>query len=569
MTSRERQQMEKPWLKHYPEQVPENVDVSKYASLAELIETKVSEFSDRDAFSNMGSKLTYGQVDILSRDMAAFFQNQLGLKKGDKIAIMMPNLLQYPIALFAAVRAGLIVANVNPLYTPRELRYQLKDCGAKTIIILDNFAHVLAEVVEETEIENIILTKVGDQMKFPVSYIANFVTKYIKKMVPSFSLAKASVYQFNQALSLGSRLSFKRPEINPEDIVFLQYTGGTTGLSKGAMISNSNICANITQVLSWFTPFIDLSTQKVVITPLPLYHMFALMANCLLSLSLGGINVLITNPRDIPGLIKEMSKWKFSAITGVNTLFNAFLHFDEFKKLDFSHLEIALGGGMACQRSVAEEWQKITGKPLFEAYGLTEASPTLTMNPFNQADFTGWVGLPLPNTLIEIRDENGELLPANTPGEIWAKGPQVMQGYWQKPEETRKTLTEDGWLRTGDIAIMDERGYVKLVDRKKDMIIVSGFNVYPNEIEDVVASHPGIVEAAAIGAQSAKSGEVVKIIAVKKDPELDEQGLIAFCRQHLTGYKVPKIVEFRDELPKSNVGKILRRELREEGHHAP
>ncbi|MBP9707407.1 MAG: AMP-binding protein [Oligoflexales bacterium] len=557
--------MDKIWLKSYPKGVPAEVNVNEYKHLADLIETNMLKYADRPAYSNMGSSISFAELDRQSAQFAGFFQNQLGLKKGDRIAIMMPNLLQYPVVLFAAIRAGLCVANVNPLYTPRELKYQLQDCGAKAIVVLDNFAHVLEKVIADTPIESVILTKVGDMLKFPVSVIANIVTRYVKKMVPAFSLPKVQVHHFKNILGNSAfPASFKKPSIASSDLVFLQYTGGTTGVSKGAMISHANICANISQAYAWFMPSIDVNVRQIVITPLPLYHMFALMANCLVFTTVGGENVLITNPRDIPGLIKELKKWPFTVLTGVNTLFNALLHHEEFRQLDFSHLQFALGGGMACQRAVAERWKQVTGKVLMEAYGLTEASPGLTMNPFDQQEFTGFVGLPLPNTVVEIRDDDGKPVPPNTPGEIYAKGPQIMQGYWNKPEETQQTITADGWLRTGDIAIMDERGYVKLVDRKKDMIIVSGFNVYPNEVEDVIAMHPAILEAAVIGVPSEHSGEAVKVIAVRKDQKFTEEALIKFCRENLTAYKVPKVVEFRTELPKTNVGKILRRALREE-----
>lgn len=557
--------MDKIWLKSYPKGVPAEVNVNEYKHLADLIETNMLKYADRPAYSNMGSSISFAELDRQSAQFAGFFQNQLGLKKGDRIAIMMPNLLQYPVVLFAAIRAGLCVANVNPLYTPRELKYQLQDCGAKAIVVLDNFAHVLEKVIADTPIESVILTKVGDMLKFPVSVIANIVTRYVKKMVPAFSLPKVHVHHFKNILGNSAfPTSFKRPSIASSDLVFLQYTGGTTGVSKGAMISHANICANISQACAWFMPSIDINVRQIVITPLPLYHMFALMANCLVFTTLGGENILITNPRDIPGLIKELKKWPFTVLTGVNTLFNALLHQEDFRQLDFSHLQFALGGGMACQRVVAERWKQVTGKVLMEAYGLTEASPGLTMNPFDQQEFTGFVGLPLPNTVVEIRDDDGKAVPPNTPGEIYAKGPQIMQGYWNKPEETQQTITADGWLRTGDIAIMDERGYVKLVDRKKDMIIVSGFNVYPNEVEDVIAAHPAILEAAVIGVPSEHSGEAVKVIAVLKDKNFTQEALIAYCRENLTAYKVPKVVEFRTELPKTNVGKILRRALREE-----
>ena len=491
--------------------------------------------------------------------MAAYFQKRLDLKKGDRVAIMLPNVLQYPITLFGALRAGLTVVNVNPLYTARELEHQLKDSGAETIVILANFAHVLEQVIGNTPIKNVITTEVGDQLGFPKSLLVNFVLKYIKKQVPAFNLP--GKVAFNQCLGEGASLDYTRPDLSLADLAFLQYTGGTTGVSKGAMLTHGNIITNIAQAGAWISGRTGNGTD-IIITALPLYHIFSLTANCLTFSGIGALNVLIPNPRDIPGFVKELKNWDFTAITGVNTLFNALLNNEDFVALDFGALKCTLGGGMAVQKVVAEKWAKVTGQPLIQAYGLTETSPAAVINPFNIESFNGSIGLPIPSTYVTIRDDQGEIMPNGEPGEIWIKGPQVMQGYWNRPEETAKTL-EDGWLKTGDVAYMDAEGFVTIVDRKKDMILVSGFNVYPNEIEEVVVSHPGILEAAAIGVPDDKSGEAIKVFCVKTDPKVTTEELIAHCREGLTGYKVPRIFEFRDDLPKTNVGKILRRALRD------
>ncbi len=552
--------MEKVWLKNYENGVSPEIDMNTYSSIAEIIEGSFDRYSDKPAFHCMGKTITYGELKTQSEKFAAYLQNDLGLKKGDRVALMMPNVLQYPVALFGILRAGMIAVNINPLYTQRELEGQLLDSGAKAIVIFANSAHCLEKVISKTECKHVIVTGIGDLLGFPKSMIVNFVLKYVKKMVPAWDIPNALT--FNEVLMKGDQSKFKRAELNHSDTAFLQYTGGTTGVSKGAILTHGNIVANVLQAKEWITNAIK-EGEEIIITPLPLYHIFSLTANCLIFSSVGSLNVLITNPRDIPGFIKELTKWKFTAFTGVNTLFNALINNEEFKNLDFSSLRVTLGGGMAVQKAVAEKWKKVTGKPLIEAYGLTETSPAACINPLNIPEYNGFIGVPIPSTILAIKDDAGSDMPYGEVGELCIKGPQVMQGYWNKPEETAKVMTSDGFFRTGDLGFMNEDGYLKIVDRKKDMILVSGFNVYPNEIEDVIVTHDEVLECAAVGVPDAKSGEVVKIFVVRKDESLTEEALKDFCRNNLTGYKVPKFYEFRDELPKSNVGKILRKDLRE------
>ncbi len=550
--------MEPIWFKNYPEQVAQNVDCSQYNNLAEILAESVDKYGDRPAVSNLGITLTYKELDQKATDFAAFLQQDLGLEKGDKLALMMPNLLQYPIALYGALKAGVAIVNVNPLYTPRELKHQLNDSGADAIVILENFASTLEEVLNDVSLKQVVLTNVGDACSGIKRFIVNFVVRRIKKMVPKHSVKGIS---FVEALNRGSSLDFEAVSVNQSDVAFLQYTGGTTGVSKGAVLSHRNMIANLMQTDAWMRPFLDLG-KETIITALPLYHIFSLTVNCLLFTKAGGHSVLITNPRDMKDFCKTLDKYQFTAITGVNTLFNGLCNTTDFKALDFSNLNLAIGGGMAVQQSVSDAWQKITGVPILEGYGLTETSPVVSMNPLDATSYSGTIGLPMPNTDIEIRDDDNNVLGLNEAGELWVKGPQVMEGYLNRPEETAKVIDADGWLATGDMATIDEGGYLRIVDRKKDMILVSGFNVYPNEIEDVVALHSGVLEVAAIGEPDDVKGEVVKICVVKKDPDLTDKDLIEHCRDHLTGYKIPKVVEFYDELPKSNVGKILRKELR-------
>jgi len=549
----------KAWFGSYPPGVPHEVDLNEFSSLGDLFERSAKRFASQTAYVNMGKGISYAELDRLSHAFAAYLQSGLKLEKGARVAIMMPNTLQYPIALFGALRAGMTVVNCNPLYTPRELEHQLKDSGAAVVVVLENFASTVAAVLSKTDVKHVLVTRLGDMLgaRGP---LVNFVVKRVKKMVPPWHIAHA--VPFRAALKRGAGLPFTAPAVSHEDLAFLQYTGGTTGVPKGAMLSHGNIIANLQQAHAWLKPFLKEGGETIV-TALPLYHIFALTANCLTFLKIGATNVLITNPRDIPNFVKDLQRHPFTTITGVNTLFNALLNDPKFVKLDFSNLSISLGGGMAVHRSVAERWKQVTGKPLIEAYGLTETSPAVTINPLDIVEFNGTIGLPVPNTDVSIRDDAGRELPLGETGELCVAGPQVMKGYWQRPEETAKVIMPDGYLRTGDMAIIDPKGFVKIVDRKKDMIIVSGFNVYPNEIEDVVGGCPGVLESGAVGVPDPVSGEVVKIVIVKKDPALTEQDVLAYCRQHLTGYKIPRIVEFRKELPKTNVGKILRRGLRE------
>jgi len=554
--------MEKPWLKSYPPGVPENIDLSGYHSIVDILEHSCSKHKDRMAYHNMGAELSYSELDYLTRNFAASLQD-MGLQPGDRIALMMPNILQYPVALFGALRAGLVIVNTNPMYTAREVRHQLVDAGAKAIVVVENFASVLESVRDEVPLEHIITTGVGDLLDFPKSLLVNFALRYVKKSVPAWKLPGS--VKFQEVLDRGKKLPLKPVTRVFEDNAFLQYTGGTTGVAKGAMLTHRNIVANMLQSRAWLAQ-LDGESHETIITALPLYHIFALTANCLTFLYLGGSNILITDPRDMPGFIKEMGRHPFTAITGVNTLFNSMLHTDGFADLDFSKLKMTLGGGMAVQRAVAEHWKKVTGVTLVEAYGLTETSPAACINPVNLEEYNGYIGLPISSTDAAIRNEEREFLPVGEAGELCIRGPQVMKGYWQRPEATAEVLDGDGWLHTGDIAIMTEDGYFKIVDRKKDMILVSGFNVYPNEIEDVLALHPKVLEVAAIGVPDEKSGEVVSLFVVKKDPSLTKEEVIAFCKENLTGYKRPHYVEFMTALPKSNVGKILRRELRDSQH---
>ena len=551
--------MEKVWLKNYPQGVPATIDPGKYKSLGDMFLNSVHKFRDRPAYSNLGTVLDYAEVENLSRRFAAYLSNNAGLKKGDRIAIMMPNLLQYPVVLFAALRAGLIVVNTNPLYTERELEHQLNDAGAVAIVILENFAETLAAILEKTKIQTIITTRIGDMAPFPKSLLINFVVKYIKKMVPPFDLPTA--VKFNDALRSADSKAFKDANVSHDDIAFLQYTGGTTGIAKGAVLTHRNMIANLLQVRAWVSNELREESHEIFITALPLYHIFSLTANAF-ALTLGAKSVLITNPRDMKGFVKELGKEKFTFMAGVNTLFNGLLNTPGFSELDFSHVKLFLGGGMAVQESVAKAWQEVTGHTIIEAYGLTETSPGVCVNPANNQDFSGNIGLPLSSTEVCVKDINGKQRIFNEPGELCVRGPQVMQGYWNRPEETANVMDERGWLHTGDIAIIDAGGFVKLVDRLKDLIIVSGFNVYPNEVENVVASHPKVLEVGAIGVPHDKSGEAVKLFVVKKDQSLTEEELKDYCYEQMSRYKCPKYIEFVDDLPKSNVGKVLRKELR-------
>ncbi|GGW94849.1 long-chain-fatty-acid--CoA ligase FadD [Alteromonas halophila] len=550
--------MEKTWLEHYDSRVPADIDPDHYSSVIDIFEQSVKKFADKTAYINMGQSMTFAELDTQSAQFAAYLQSS-GLKRGDAVAIMMPNLLQYPVAMFGILRAGMVVVNVNPLYTARELKHQLNDSGAKVIVIVENFACTLEKVIQETQVEQVYLTALGDMLPAPKRWVVNFAVKYIKKMVPSFSLS--STISFTSAVKQGASKSYSRPQVSGDDLAFLQYTGGTTGVSKGAMLTHRNMIANLEQVSSILETVIE-PDKDMVVTALPLYHIFALLANCLLFVKQGCPNLLITNPRDMQGFVKELSNHPFTILPGVNTLFNGLLNTPGFSELDFSNFKFGLGGGMAVQRPVAEKWQKATGTVLLEGYGLTECSPVVTVNPPQLDEYKGAIGMPVPSTDIKLLDEDGNEVPMGEPGEMWVKGPQVMTGYLNRAEATDEIL-KDGWLATGDIATVDEQGYFYIVDRKKDMILVSGFNVFPNEIEEVAAMHDAVVEAAAIGVPHEVSGEVVKLYVVRKDDSLTEEAVIAHCRDHLTGYKVPKKVVFKEELPKTNVGKILRRELRD------
>jgi long-chain acyl-CoA synthetase len=556
--------MERIWLKQYPPGMPTEIDASQYPSLVTLLEESFAKYRDRKAFICMDKAITYGELDAMSRDFAAYLQGT-GLKFGDRVALMMPNVLQYPVATAGVLRAGMTVVNVNPLYTPRELEHQLNDSGAEAIVILENFATTLEKVVKNTRVKHIILANMGDMLGFPKGAIVNLVVRKVKKMVPPYSLPQA--VQFKAAVAAGKGKPLNTRAISPDDVAFLQYTGGTTGVSKGATLLHRNIVANVLQNDAWLQPALSKEPkvdQLFIVTALPLYHIFALTACFLLAMRCGGVCLLIPNPRDIPNLVKELSKYKVNKFPAVNTLYNALLNHPDFGKIDFSMLKASNGGGMAVQRAVAERWLKATGCPIIEGYGLSETSPVLTCNRGDNHEFTGTIGLPVPSTEISIRDDDGNELPLGQPGEICARGPQVMAGYWQRPDETAQVMTKDGFFRTGDIGVMDDKGMVKIVDRKKDMVLVSGFNVYPNEVEDVIAMHPGVLECAVIGVPDTASGEAVKAFVVRRDPALTEQELMKFVAEQLTNYKRPKIIEFRDELPKTPVGKILRRALRDE-----
>jgi long-chain acyl-CoA synthetase len=540
--------------------------VDQYSSLVQLMEEGFAKYAGRDAYAFMDRRFTFAEVERQSAAFGAWLQG-LGLARGARVAIMMPNVVQYPIALAGVLRAGYVVVNVNPLYTPRELEHQLKDSGAEAIVILENFAATLEQVIAKTAVKHVVVASIGDMLGFPKGAIVNFAVRRIKKMVPTYSLP--GHVRFGDALEAGADRKLTPVAVGPQDVAFLQYTGGTTGVSKGATLTHRNLIANVLQLEAWVQPALKdtsrgpVPEQLVYICALPLYHVFALTVNCLGGLRLGSLNVLIANPRDIPGFAKELAKYPFNVIPGVNTLFNALAESPDFRKLDFSTMRIANGGGMAVQQAVAEKWIKLTGVPIVEGYGLSETSPVATSNPVVAREYNGTIGLPVPSTEIAILDDAGQPVPLGQPGEIAIRGPQVMAGYWNRPDETAKVMTPDGFFKSGDIGIMDERGYTKIVDRKKDMIIVSGFNVYPNEVEGVVAMHPGVVECAAIGVPDAKSGEAVKVFVVRKDPTLTEAALMDFCKENLTGYKKPKYIVFKDELPKTNVGKILRRELRD------
>jgi len=553
--------VEKIWLKNYPEGVPAEVDINQYASLKDLLEQSFATYKDLPAVTNMGKTLTYGELDQQSRYFAAFLQNNCSLDKGDRVAIMMPNLLQYPVALCAVLRAGLVAVNVNPMYTPRELKHQLKDSGAKAIVILENFAHTLGKVIDDTNLETVVTTELGDMLSVPKRQIVNFVVRNVKKMIPDWDIP--NTVTLRHAINDGKWQNLEDVELNHADLAFLQYTGGTTGVSKGAMLSHKNMVSNVLQMTGWMKQA-DIRDGEVVITALPLYHIFALTVNLIQFIRMGGQNVLITDPRDFPAFVAELKKHKFSIITGVNTLFNALLNTPGFSEVDFSHLKWSGGGGMAVQGPVANHWKEVTGCVLTQGYGLTETSPVASSTSPLEPKFTGSIGLPLPNTDLAIMDDAGNELPLGEVGEICIRGPQVMEGYWQRPEETAKVMLPGGWFRSGDMGRMNERGESYIEDRKKDMILVSGFNVYPNEIEEVTVAHPGILEAAAVGRPNEKSGEVVVLYAVRNNPNLTKEELLAYLKENLTGYKVPREIIFREELPKTNVGKILRRELRDE-----
>jgi long-chain acyl-CoA synthetase len=555
--------MERIWLKQYAPGVPADIDTSQYASLVALLEESFAKFADRKAFICMDKAITYRDLDEMSLALAAYLQSK-GLKKGARVALMMPNVLQYPIATAAVLRAGYAVVNVNPLYTPRELEHQLKDSGAEAVVVLENFAHTVQQVIANTAVKTVVVGSMGEMLGLK-GVLINLVVRRVKKMVPAYSLPGAVT--FNDALAAGRVAKFAKPTIGPDDVAFLQYTGGTTGVSKGATLLHRNIVANVLQNDAWLQPSLA-QPPKIdalfIVCALPLYHVFALTACYLLAVRAGGVNLLIPNPRDIAGFIKELMKYQVNSFPAVNTLYNGLLHHPEFKKVDFSKLKISSGGGMAVQRTVAEQWKQLTGCSIAEGYGLSETSPTLTCNTATSSEFNGSIGLPVPSTYISIRDDDGNEVPLGEAGEICAKGPQVMAGYWNRPDETANVMTKDGYFRTGDIGVMGPDGYIKIVDRKKDMILVSGFNVYPNEIEEVIASHPGVLESAVIGVADDKSGEAVKAFIVKKDPNLTAEDVIHFCRERLTAYKVPRHIEFRTDLPKTNVGKILRRQLRDE-----
>ena len=556
--------MEKLWLNSYEQGVNAEIDITQYSSISDVFRQSVEKFAHQPAFQNMGKTLTYAEVGKLAENFASYLQNVLKLPRGERVAIMLPNLLQYPIALFGILQAGLVAVNTNPLYTPRELEHQLKDSGATTIIVLENFANTLELVLPRTQIKHVIVASVGEMFGFFKGTLMNFVLRKIKKMVPEYRIS--GVIPFQTTLKEGAAHTFRPVTLTREDTALLQYTGGTTGVAKGAILSHGNICANMLQAKEWIKNQLR-EGKETVIAALPLYHIFALTVNLMIFTNAGSKIILITNPRDMKGFIGELKKERISVFIGVNTLFNGMVNQPDFAAVDFSNLRLTLGGGMATQKAVAEKWKKITGTPIVEAYGLTEASPGVCCNPLNIEAYSGGIGLPVPSTEVELRDADGKEVPVGQPGELWVRGPQVMKGYWNRPEETAKTIDARGFLETGDIAVMDEKGWLKLVDRKKDLIVVSGFNVYPNEIEEVVSHNDKVMEVACIGVPNEKTGEALKVFVVKKDPSLTKEELIEFCRTELTAYKVPKDIEFRDELPKSNVGKILRRELREQAQN--
>ena len=556
--------MEKLWLNSYEQGVNAEIDITQYSSISDVFRQSVEKFAHQPAFQNMGKTLTYAEVGKLAEDFASYLQNVLKLPRGERVAIMLPNLLQYPIALFGILQAGLVAVNTNPLYTPRELEHQLKDSGATTIIVLENFANTLELVLPRTQIKHVIVASVGEMFGFFKGTLMNFVLRKIKKMVPEYRISGAIPFQ--TTLKEGAAHTFRPVTLTREDTALLQYTGGTTGVAKGAILSHGNICANMLQAKEWIKNQLR-EGKETVIAALPLYHIFALTVNLMIFTNAGSKIILITNPRDMKGFIGELKKERISVFIGVNTLFNGMVNQPDFATVDFSNLRLTLGGGMATQKAVAEKWKKITGTPIVEAYGLTEASPGVCCNPLNIEAYSGGIGLPVPSTEVELRDADGKEVPVGQPGELWVRGPQVMKGYWNRPEETAKTIDARGFLETGDIAVMDEKGWLKLVDRKKDLIVVSGFNVYPNEIEEVISHNDKVMEVACIGVPNEKTGEALKVFVVKKDPSLTKEELIEFCRTELTAYKVPKDIEFRDELPKSNVGKILRRELREQAQN--
>lgn len=553
--------MSQPWHNSYPPNIPHDVDINAYSSLLQVFEEACANYSEHPCFQNFGKTLSYQQINFYSLKFASFLQNSLAMQTGDRLAIMLPNVLQNPVSIYAGLRAGLTVVNINPLYTREELKHQLCDSGATTIIVLENFAHTLQSIIDETPVKNVIVTHMGDMLDFPKSTLINFVIKYVKKMVPDYSLKNHLT--FKQCLAQGDQDNYKKPSLKHSDYAFLQYTGGTTGIAKGAILTHGNMIANLQQVTAWVEPYLEKGKEHII-TALPLYHIFSLLANCLLFMKIGGLNHLITNPRDISGFVKEIKHCQFTAITGVNTLFNGMLNNDDFKNVDFSRLKLTLGGGMAVQQSVAEKWQQLTGSTLIEAYGLTETSPAVCINPMNLQAYNGKIGLPIPSTEVCIKDDNNQQLPANQPGEICIKGPQVTQGYYNLPDETANVFDDDGWFHSGDIGFMDEQGYVEIVDRKKDMIIVSGFNVYPNEIEAVIASHDDVIEVGVIGIPDQSTGEVVMAVIVSRNPDLSHEDIRLHCEFSLTRYKIPKRIEFVDEVPKTNVGKILRRELRDQ-----
>ena len=554
---------DRPWLKHYPVGVPADIDASQYTSLVGLMEESFKKYDDKVAYSFMGKEVTFGQTDSMSQSLGAYLQG-LGLLKGDRIAIMMPNVPQYPITVAAILRAGYVVVNVNPLYTARELEHQLKDSGAKAIVIVENFASTLEQCIARTPVKHVVLCAMGDQLGLLKGALVNFVVRKIKKMVPAFNLSGA--VHFNDAVAQGARATLKRPNLQPDDVAVLQYTGGTTGVSKGAVLLHSNVIANVLQSEAWNIPAmasLQAGVQPVYVCALPLYHIFAFTVNMMLGMRTGGKNILIPNPRDFPAVLKELAKHKVNSFPAVNTLFNGLANHPDFNTVDWSHLKVSLGGGMAVTSAVAKLWLEKTGCPICEGYGLSETSPSASCNPTNSKVFSGTIGVPIPGTWFKLLDDEGHPVPQGQPGEIAIKGPQVMAGYWQRPDETAKVMTPDGYFKSGDIGILDDNGFFKIVDRKKDMILVSGFNVYPNEIEDVVSKLDGVMECACVGMADEKSGEAVKLVIVKKNPDLTEAQVREFCKVNLTGYKMPKVVEFRTELPKTPVGKILRRELRD------